>query len=830
MQGNFNLTGTVIGILSGDSLIVHFDSYVNQHQIQIVSLEHLVAPKFGSPDGQIQDEPHGFESWNFMRDLCIGKSVFIMPQQKKNELYRSHPAFGRLGVIFGRIFLCDMMTQQQYDVGLYCVFNGWVKIRAPPNVNARYIQSLLNGEQRAKSEGLGIWRQHGFKRSLPVPFDAKKLISISEFDAIVDSVVNGTTLSLFLLPDHQHIIFRVAACRSPSAKKDSTNAYGTEAKDFTIRELLHRSLRVRLCSVNEADLFIGPILSKEDSAIRHLISSGLALFNVHTAELTPSAYEYERCEAEAKAQNLKIFEDYEKTIEQEYITFEGVVRQIVGSVALRIDVHGETRLVQFSCIKTRDFIAGGGSELLGFETREFIRNYLIGRTVTVKVDGIIEGRCYGTVYLGDVCMNVLICQEGFANVIEPFIGRRSEMFDQMIIAENNASSHFLGIFQRGLMLNLPNVIDLSLTIYPEYSLKYFPELAQGRLNGIIEQILGGNRFIVLVQHRFLLRLAVNGLLPISPSDIHGRNATNYSIENYLNREIEFDIHEVDKSGGFLANMSIVGVNQQYLNIAYDLLLHGFAEVHKRTVKDIPNYEALERAQEQAKEQKIGKWGESKSSRVQLEFGKYYSIKIIEVLSTNTFIVQFLYETMKEIVSVLPSATTPVTEIPNIGDFVCALIDGNRYRARVETNYDSKSIKLVLIDYDEPAEASLDQIFELPPRLLSIEPQAATVRLAFIEEDRENDEFSLNNIADREYIENLTKDKRLFMYIAYFTDIPEVLLLDKSEIDGGNLNSMVLYNTNVHLVNTEIDIHTEFKPVILRLKKYQSMKSQKPQPR
>ena len=82
-EGLSQIYGHVLGILSGDSLIVEFEN-INP-SIQIVSLEHLVAPKFGSPDGQVQDEPHGFESWQFMRNQTIGRVIYVKPQSKKND-------------------------------------------------------------------------------------------------------------------------------------------------------------------------------------------------------------------------------------------------------------------------------------------------------------------------------------------------------------------------------------------------------------------------------------------------------------------------------------------------------------------------------------------------------------------------------------------------------------------------------------------------------------------------------------------------------------------------------------------------------------------------
>lgn len=816
-----DISGSVIGILSGDSLIVQSEQFDNSLHIQIISLEHLVAPKFGSPDGQILDEPHGYNSWEFMRQICIGKSIIVKPQPQKGQLYRTHPSFGRLQVIFGRVMVYDYTHSQYIDVGLLCVSNGWVRIRSPPNTNS-YIQNLINNEYYAKSNKLGIWRQNGFVRKLPVHYDAQHLISVSEYYAIVDSVVNGTTLSLFLLPDHQHIIFRVAACRSPSAKKGQENELGTEAKNFTILKLLHRTIRVRLHSCNESDLFIGPIISSEDTIIRNLISQGLATFNPHTADLTPSFYEYERCEQEAKAKGLKLFErdkstdELDLSQESNYQTLTGVVQQIIGSCSLKVDVHGETRLIQFNCIKTRDFIPAGGSEVYGLETREFLRKKLIGEKILIKVEGSIENRLYATVFMEndlECCINVLLCQQGYATVIEPFIGKRSEQFQQMQQAEQQAIDEKLGIHHTSLPPYIPHIIDLSITVYPEYSKKYFDELSNKTLSGVIEHILGGNRFIVLTD-RYMLRLAVNGLLPIAVSDLNSRLSNEYSIENYLNRDIKFDIHEIDKSGGFLANMYIYDKNKEKLSIAYDLLRHGLADIHKRTIKDIPNYQMLEAAQIEARNRKIGKWKQPTTlPSATVEFSKFVSVRVTRVLSSSVVVVQFLNESMKEISNVLPSATTKLLEPPKIGELVCVSIGDVKYRARVEPDD-----QLYLIDYDGLIDSVPEKITELPPRLLSIEPQATTVRLAFIQGN--------NSEKDVKYVEDLIMDKRLYMYVASFTDYPEVFLLDSPELSAGNLNAMVLMNTDSTLGNTTITIDEEFKPLIKSLRNYEKMKKSK----
>lgn len=815
------MNGIVIGILSGDSLIVRFPSLERKDQIQIVCLEHLIAPKFGSPDGQIRDEPYGFESWNFMRKLTIGKNISVIPQQRKSDLNRSHPSFGKLSVYFGKISLLD--GPENNDIGLTCVKAGWVKIRSPRQRD-EYILSLFAGESDAKKAGVGIWRNEGTVRKLPVSFTPEALIEHGEYEAIVDSVVNGTTLALFLLPKHEHIIFRIAACRSPSAKKDqltesTEKIYGLEAKDFIISALLHRTITIRVCSCNESDLFIGPILDRTDSAIQNLLLLGLATYNPNTADITPSCYEYERCEAEAKAKRQNLWSEFPQ-LDQIILTFEGIVRQIIGSCSLRIDVHGQIYLVQFSCIRTNAFIAGGGSMPFGFETRERIRGLLIGNMVKVVVDGVVEGRYYGTVYYEDICINELLCREGMAMLLrEPIIGRPSEKYEEYKNAILDATGRKVGIYSSNLIPLM--VKDFSQISSSEKAMNQFETLKGQKLIGIVEEIMGGNRFVVLVpEMRIMLRLAVNGLLPITPSDIHAREAMDFSLKHYLNRNVEFDVTEVDKSGGFISNMDILMPNGARTNIAQQLLEAGLAEVHKRTVTQIENFDLLTRAQLYAQSQNFGKWSQVANDHVRLEFSQFYAVKVVEVIDPVTLIIQFLSEAMKDIEANLSLITTPLVQVPSPHDLVCVNL-AMKYRGRVESvDSASKTVKLLLIDYDIHVDAPLSTLYELPQELINYPPQALTVNLAFLDIDKVNPK-------ETEYVTQRTQNSVLYLNLVYITDKPAVLMFDRDSLNSGNLNAMILYDTSVKLVNTDIEVGFEFMDIIEDLKRFEQSRFSHP---
>ena len=333
----------------------------------------------------------------------------------------------------------------------------------------------------------------------------------------------------------------------------------------------------------------------------------------------------------------------------------------------------------------------------------------------------------------------------------------------------------------------------------------------------MKQVLGGNRFVVLIPSRLLLlRLAVLGLLPISPSDLYGRQATIYSVRRYLNRDVEFDVYEVDKSGGFLANIAIVGQSGDQIDIAKGLLLEGLAEVHKRTVKEIPNFDELVAAQEAAKAMNMGKWSNLAMDRVRLEFEQFYPLHVVDVLDSATVIVQFFQAAMKEIFVLLPSATAPLPdgELQN-GTLVCAVIDGNRYRGKVEAT-SGTLVTVLLLDFDVLGEIDRNCLFGLPPRLISIEPQAITVTIAFIKDEQKLPE-------DKDYVTGITRDVEMFMNLVYAADLPAVLLLDKPTLETGSANIMIVQNTSVTLDQLDLELEDEYRPMVAKIKSVPRLK-------
>ena len=795
-----NYYGVVVGILSGDSLIIQFRTK-GVTEIQNVCLEHLIAPKFGKTDGQVKDEPHGFDSWNFLRNLCIGQRVSVTPPANKPEMTRKHPAFGQMPVFFSRVGLCS--KDGVSDVGLFCVEAGWVRIRSP-RVRDAYVNSLYAGEASAKRQNLGIWRENGFVRNLPVRYDAADLLAIGEFDAIVENVINGTTVALFLMPHHEHIVFQVAACRSQSARREGGDELGMKAKNFTVHSLLHRNTRVRLCSWHENGLFFGPIIDRSDRAIRQLISSGLATFYSKTAELAPSAIEYERCECEARAGRKGMWSEEDPTVSH-VRTVEGVVQRVLGTSALEIDVRGQNKIVQFSNVRLPPYIPGGGSEPFGFEAREKLRKLVIGETVRVLVDGAIAERYFGTVYLGSVCVNEVLVREGFGRVFQQICGEPSEALPQLNQAQEMAAAEEIGAYGREVEPLVVN--DYSFNDSQDVALTQFDKLNNMKLFGVVEDIRGGNRFIVLVpEKKVILRVAVNGLLPLKPSDRLGQEAISFCITHYLNRDIEFELVEVDRGGGFISNMTLIEKNGTRRDIAADLLAEGLAEIHHRTAASMRNFAELKAIQERAQAERIGKWGDESVQETGLEYGVFTACRITNVISPVEMQVQLLSKSMLQVETLMNTPAVPLGSEPVENSLVAVSHNNWFYRGRVHEISGGKA-RVELIDFGVSIHSPISSLYQMPRGAESIPPQLTTVRLAFLDLIERNED-------DVQWIKHDYRQYVLYARVAYFKEQKVyVLLYDSPSIQGGTLNAVILDRADVCAADLDWEVDAEFDSAI-----------------
>jgi hypothetical protein len=307
----------------------------------------------------------------------------------------------------------------------------------------------------------------------------------------------------------------------------------------------------------------------------------------------------------------------------------------------------------------------------------------------------------------------------------------------------------------------------------------------------------------------MLRLALNGLLPLSPSCRLGREAVTFCQERFLQRDVEFEVREVDRYGGFISDISAVGSSGQPIDVACSLLAEGLSELHHRTATTMKNYEKLQEIQDTARRDEVGKWADKSRFGAQLKFGEFYPVRIVAAWTACDVVVQFLSDVMQEIDVRIQTPTPQITRPLKKNDMVCVVHNKARYRARVEQL--DEGINVRLVDFDLPLEVSMNDVFELPPKLDTFPPQAGTVHLAFLKLVRDVE-------TERNWLFTEYKEYALYMHLMHSNQIPCVLLYDKAGLDGGTLNSVVLAKLSVRVVDLDFDFDDVYNGLLDSLKK------------
>lgn len=784
------LRGIVYAVMDGATLIIKFidDS---KSRIEAVALEHIVAPKLGSNDGTKPDEANAWNSWEFTRKLCLGKRVMVSLSKNKNDFKRVHPNFGPLNLLFGRVFLFD---QDNKDVAIALVESGWAKTRPETKSEDDYVPNLLGFQESAKSDGLGVWSTNGYIRNLPATVDPKVLLSKKTFEGIVETIINGSTYTCWVLPELQNITVQLAGVKSPSAKRDLPEPFGLEAKTFVEPKLLQRVVTINLYAVNENGVFTGSIVHSVAGDIAPLLlREGLAQIFNPTMGLLSNAETYRQDETNAKQAKKNIWKNFDVSVLRSG-RVEGQCVSIKGSSGIEIDVGGDVKKVYLSCLRVPQFNPSMTSEPGGFEARELLRKMLVGQRVVAMIDysqeakeGSGEKRDYATVFVGSKCANEAVVNAGLGTVFIPKNQKPSDAIDAMLRAEAENKSKKLGLFAqvppKAVQFN-----DLSSKVSRTKSIPFLHYLENKRQKGIIEHFSASTRTVILIPSQTcVIRVNMLGLVGTDPSERIGDLGLQYCRSKYLMREVEIIVKDVDKFGNFIGAISLINGRSTEC-IEADLLRNGFCEIHQGSISKHPCRGEMEEAQEEAQESKKGIWADQTRAIDILAPGKVYEVNIIDIWDSNTLVIQIQSSELTKINNLLLQAKTPVTKVMK-NDLVAAVINGKIYRVRVVV-VEKDIADVEIIELCRKEKVSISQMRQIPTELASIPPQAIPIKLGGIKAINVNENFEAMAV---EYIWSLVEGHTLCAHLMYddFKEEPSVLLTDSPSVNSGSVNSMML---------------------------------------
>lgn len=793
-----SLKAIVKSVISGDTLVLRGRTgpQGQSPKERVLHLADVVAPRMGNQTRE--DEPWAFESRDFLRAFAVGKEISFTSTHSfpSNDDVTRDSGTAEIGGV---------------DVAFEMLKNGWAKVKESKRDPSEDDNRKRDIEAEAKAAGKGLWNSHGPQARVvhqTMPTDSQAFVSEwkgKSIDALVEQVRDGSTLRVrLLMPDGEHQMANIALagvrCARTSPKQgEPSEPWAEEAKFFTESRLLQRSVRVIILSLPTstatpfqagansappppASIFIGTVLHPAGNVAEHLVAAGLARVVDWHAGMLAAGGGMERLRAAEKVAKEKRACLYANvptasaSITQSNGAANGNARIFDGTVIRvwsgdQISVvdkeSGKERRLQLSSTKGPK-LSDPKQAYYAQEAREFLRKKLIGKHVKVTVDfirprdGEYEERECATVRYGNQSSNIAeqLVEKGLASVVRHRRDDedRSSDYDKLMAAEQAAVSETRGIHSGKEQPAVKPPVNISESgARATTFINGFKR--QGKVSAVVDYVASGSRFkLFLPKDNQSLTLVLNGIRaprtarnPSERSEPFGQEAADFATRRYMQRDVEFEVDTVDKSGGFIGTLWLKSEN-----VAISLVKEGLASVHSFSADGLSWSTQLYAAEAEAKQAQQNLWenydeeaekaaqappaeddpGCLKSeyldviiSDVRAESGFSFSVQIL-----NTEGIATLEKLMRDFsLHHRVAQPAPSKFVPKAGDLVSAKFsDGSWYRAKIRrASSIKKEAEVTFIDYGNQDSVSFSNIRPLDPKFRSLPGQAQDARLSFV---------------------------------------------------------------------------------------------------
>nr|POF22200.1 hypothetical protein CFP56_36285 [Quercus suber] len=803
------LEAKVKSVLSGDTLILQNKA----KQERTLSLAFINAPRLQ------QDESFSFESREFIRKLCTGKLVqfrthYSIPQKS-----------GGASREYGTVQLAD--GKQLPDL---IVQEGWAKLRddadrkAESPQAAELLERLQALEAHARADEKGVWSSKTTNiENLRELSDPKAFVEEHKgqpIDTIVERVLSGDRLICRLMVSptkHVQTTVLVAGLRSPTTARtnpsdgttQAAEPYGNESQTFVEERLLQRGVTTKLLGVSPNNVLVGEVRHPMGNIAEFLLQQGLArCVDHHSTLLGAEMGKLRQAERQAKERQLGMFKTH---VAPKTGAVGGEVEAVVSRVfsADTIFVRnkaGAEKRINLSSVRQPKPTDPKQSPF-GAEAKEFLRKRLIGKHVKVKIDGKrpatdgYDEREMATITTGDKNVALLLVENGYASVIRHRMDDtdRSPLYDELLAAEEAAKTEGKGMWS-------PKPPKQQVFVdYSESLEKAKRQLTllsrQKRVPAIVDFVKSGSRFTILVpRENAKLTFVLDGIRaprsargPTDQGEPFGQEAHDFAQKRCQQRDVEIDVEDTDKLGGFIGTIYI---NRE--NFAKVLVEEGLASVHAYSAEKSGNANELFAAEKKAKDARKGMWHDWDPSQEVTENGDEYeaapatngangdalpsrardykdvSVTFVDP-TTGRLKLQMigagkanLDTLMKDFASfhISSSNNQPLPQAPKVGEIVSAKFtqDNVWYRARVRRNdRENKTAEIVYIDYGNSETQPWSALRPLDPSRFGtqkLKAQAVDAALSFLQFPTAPDYLAdsvafLNEVAvDRELVANI----------------------------------------------------------------------------
>lgn len=588
---------------------------------------------------------------------------------------------------------------------------------------------------------------------------------------------------------HVQTIVLVAGIRAPATKRvnpsdgseQPAEPFGAEAHSFVEQRLLQRGVTVRTLGVSPTNNLVGEVRHPMGSIAEFVLKAGLArCTDHHSTWLGAEMGKLRQAERYARDNKLGLFEGQVTQRQGGHGEVEAVVSRVFSADTLYLrNKAGNEKRVNLSSVR-QPKPSDPQQAPFGAEAKEFLRKRLIGKHVKVTIDGkrpATEGydeREMATVTYNNNNIGLLLVENGYASVIRHRMDDtdRSPIYDELLAAEEAAKSEGKGMWNP----KPPKKVD-----YVDYSASLDQAKRQmtlfsrqKKIPAVVDFVKSGSRFTVLVpRENAKLTFVLGGIRaprsargPSDTAEPFGQEAHDFANRRCLQRDVEIDVDDTDKVGGFIGTMY---VNRE--SFAKLLVEEGLASVHAYSAEKSGNANELFAAEKKAKDARRGMWHDWDPSKEAEENGDDYDapedlngtngdaapaerrkdyrdvmvthvdpatarVKLQQV-GTGTAALTDLMNSFRSF-HLSSSANQPLSGPPKAGDFVSARFteDDNWYRARVRRNdRDNKTSEVVYVDYGNSETVPWSRLRALDQSRFGVQklrPQAIDAVLSFLQ--------------------------------------------------------------------------------------------------
>eukprot|EP00922_Rhytidocystis_sp_ex-Travisia-forbesii_P071159 GHVS01106201.1.p1 GENE.GHVS01106201.1~~GHVS01106201.1.p1 ORF type:complete len:936 (-),score=126.12 GHVS01106201.1:359-3166(-) len=648
---------TVKQVISGDTLVLVGTPKGGPPPEKQLTLSSVMAPRVAmkSLTKQIEDEPYGWPSREFMRERVIGKTVEFKVEYTLGE----------------REYGCIKLKDKNENVAKELLKKGLARVksnRTPPC--AHDIDELTAAEESAKEQKLGIWNdepgagQNTIREIAWAVNDPAAVRALFEenkqkkLKVIVEYVRDGGCMRVMFPDKWIYTTVFVSGVACDGFKREMREgseefaiipeAFAAEAKFFVEIRLLNRECEFRLESLDDSGDIYGSFHHANGNVAMLLLKNGLAKLQEWSARLTESPAQLREAMKEAQSKQLRKWKGWEPTVLEGEKTYSAHVVEVVSGDCIMLQPlptpQPERRvyLASLRCPRTGNRMKA--DEPWSFEAKECVRKKLIStttqnnKTVKVVVEYMREpmvsasgapppmgSDSQGRMHFVSINLegekqgiSEMLISNGLAKT-QPHRADddRAENFDVLLDVEKATEEKAIGIFGPETKAPKHRINELLGPSNAARARTFESQLTRyGRIDGVVEYIFNGGRFKLRIQKENLAISFVIGAIrcpqtaraaapsggPSRPGEPFAVEALQFAREQLMQRDVSVKIQQTDRGGNFIGTLWI-GKS----NFATQLLELGYACTVDFSLAMSPHKDEYTAAEIKAQNSKLNVW-------------------------------------------------------------------------------------------------------------------------------------------------------------------------------------------------------------------------------